>query len=127
MTLVNVLLCLLFAASIAIGQLLFKFAANGVASAQGTFLFKVVLNPQVWLAFGWYGLSSFLWLYILMRVPLSRAYPFVLLGSAIVPLGARLFFGERISSTYVLGGLVVLAGLYIIFAQPGALVPAPRR
>jgi drug/metabolite transporter (DMT)-like permease len=121
------LLCLLFAASIAIGQLLFKYAANGLATAQGTFLVKVLLNPQVWIAFSWYGMSSLLWLYILMRVPLSRAYPFILLGSAIVPLGARLFFGERISATYVVGGLVVLAGLYIIFAQPGAVVPTGRR
>jgi drug/metabolite transporter (DMT)-like permease len=108
----------IFALSIAIGQLLFKVAANSVAGASGNFVSSVAGNLYVWSAFAWYGLSSFLWIYILIRVPLSKAYPFALIGSAIVPLLSWLAFGEKISPSYVIGGLIVLTGLYIIFAEP---------
>ena len=118
MSQVEILLCLAFALSIAFGQVLFKIGANSINVAEGTLVARAMLNPSVWVAFAWYGLSSVLWLYILMRVPLSVAYPFALIGSALVPILSRVFFGEKITSTYVAGGLIVLLGLYVIFSQP---------
>ena len=118
LTLGLTIMCLLFAVSIAIGQVLFKVAANSIRKPGGTFLTNAVTSPSVWLAFAWYGSTSFLWLYVLMRVPLNRAYPFALLGSALVPAFAWLVFSERIAPSYVLGTAVVLVGLYIIFGNP---------
>ena len=111
-------MCVAFAVSIAIGQVLFKLAANSLRRPGPGFLANAITSPSVWLAFAWYGSSSFLWLYVLMRVPLNRAYPFALLGSALVPLFAWAAFGERVQLSYVVGTLVVLAGLYIIFGDP---------
>jgi drug/metabolite transporter (DMT)-like permease len=113
-----ILLCLLFSLSLAIGQVLFKLAANALQIAGGNLVVNALTSVPALTAFGWYGASSFLWLFVLMRVPLSKAYPFALLGSALVPLFAAMFFRERIGGTYLLGTLVVLAGLYIIFGAP---------
>jgi drug/metabolite transporter (DMT)-like permease len=123
MSILQVTLCLAFAASIAVGQVLFKIAANGIARDGGSFIGTFAANPAVWIAFGWYGLSSILWIYILMSVPLSRAYPFALVGAALVPLLSWLFFGEKITSTYLLGAAIVVIGLYVISAQPSAASP----
>lgn len=112
------LLCIAFAVSIAIGQIFFKIAADGLQGLSGNFALNAILRPTTWLAFGWYGSTSFLWLFVLMRVPLSKAYPFALLGSALVPLFSWLIFRERLSLSYVLGALLVLAGLYVIFTSP---------
>lgn len=51
-----------------------------------------------------------------MSVSVSRAYPFALLGAPLVPLFASLFLGET-TSAYLLGGIIVVAGLYVISAQ----------
>ena len=120
LTLGLVVMCLLFAMSIAIGQVLFKVAANSIRRPGDSFLVNALTSPSVWLAFAWYGSTSFLWLYVLMRVPLNRAYPFALLGSALVPAFAWLAFGERVAPSYLLGTAVVLVGLYIIFGTAGS-------
>jgi drug/metabolite transporter (DMT)-like permease len=117
LTLGIVVMCLLFAVSIAIGQLLFKVAANSIRRPGSSFFVNAITSPSVWVAFAWYGSTSFLWLYVLMRVPLNRAYPFALLGSALVPAFAWAAFGERVAPSYFVGGAVVLVGLYIIFGN----------
>lgn len=118
LSLTLILLCLAFAASIAVGQVLFKLAGNAVREAGGSFFVGVISSPAVWLAFAWYGASSFLWIYILGRASLSSAYPYALFGSALVPILSWAIFRERISLSYVVGMLIVLAGLYIIFGIP---------
>ena len=125
MSVLQVALCLAFATSIAVGQVLFKFAADSVARDGGSFIGTLAASPAVWIAFSWYGVSSILWIYILMSVPLSRAYPFALLGSALVPLLSAVFFAERITPAYVFGGVIVVAGLYVISAQPAQKKSVP--
>lgn len=117
MPLYIVVLCLLFATSLAVGQILFKLAANSIRNEDGSLFLAAATNPMAWLAFGWYAASSFLWLFILMRIPLARAYPFALLGSALVPLMSWLVLRERLTVSYFIGTLIILAGMYIIFSQ----------
>jgi drug/metabolite transporter (DMT)-like permease len=122
-SLFHIILSVLFAASIAVGQVLFKLAALAIVGASsGSFFSKAVLAPPVWIAFAWYGASSFLWLYILMKVPLSQAYPFALLGSAMVPIMSALVFHERLPPIYWLGSAIILVGLFIAVGR-GAPVP----
>jgi len=56
-----------------------------------------------------------LWVYILRTVPLSFAYPFSALGFVLVPVAAKLIFGESIGRMYLIGAVLVIGGLLFIF------------
>jgi multidrug transporter EmrE-like cation transporter len=102
-----------FSVLLASGQILFKSAANHIADRRSGFhVFELISIPLV-AALVLYGAATLLWIWILTKVPLSRAYPFALLGAAIVPVAARLFFDERIALTYPAGFLLILVGLYL--------------
>lgn len=61
-----------------------------------------------------FGLSAIVWLFVLARVPLSSAYPFVALGIAITVLAGRFIFGESISAVKATGVMLVLAGIVVV-------------
>lgn len=73
-----------------------------------------MLSPWLVSAIVLYVASTALWLYILLQLPLSRAYPFALLGATLVPLLAWRVLGEALPGPYLLGLALVLAGLAII-------------
>ncbi len=79
---------LLMAAS----QLLFKRAASGATRAAGA-LFRWPVLAGLTLN----ALSAACWVFALSRLELNRAFPLLSLNFALVPLAARLFFGEPIS------------------------------
>jgi multidrug transporter EmrE-like cation transporter len=66
-----------------------------------------------YLALSLYAFSTFLWIWILSRVPLSQAYPWVAIGIAIVPLLGWYVFDERIKPTFWLGVLLIVSGVII--------------
>ena len=113
MNLLLVLLCVIFAAALGGGQVLFKLAAGDVQARLASSWVEAVLSPWLIAALLLYAVSTALWLYILAQVPLTRAYPFVLLGAALVPLLARLTLSEPLPAHYIVGMAVVLAGVAI--------------
>ena len=106
--------CLVMAASLGAGQLLFKLAAGDMRARIAVSWLQAALSPWLMAALLLYAAATALWLYILAHVPLSKAYPFTLLGVALVPLLARFVLGEPLPGLYVLGLLVVIGGLAII-------------
>ena len=110
----DILLCLAFAVTLPIGQILFKVAANHSQSMSGGLIERVILNPPLVGAFAWYGLTALFWFYILTRIPLSTAYPFSILGSALVPLLAWALFREQVTIQAALGFAVMLLGFFIV-------------
>ena len=58
-----------------------------------------------------YAALTVMWVWILTIVPLSRAYPFVVLSFVLTPLGAAFFFGESLTLEYGIGISVILVGL----------------
>ena len=114
MPLKDILLCLAFAVTLPIGQILFKVAANHSRATDGGLVQKVLLNPPLIGAFAWYGLTALFWFYILTRIPLSTAYPFSILGSALVPLLAWALFREHITLQAAIGFAVMLLGLFLV-------------
>ena len=70
-------------------------------------------SGPLWTALLLYGGSTLLWVWILSRIPLSQAYPWVALGSIIVPLGARLLFGEMVKPVFWLGAVMIAAGIVV--------------
>ena len=104
----------IFAAVLAAGQVLFKFSAAAFKSksvAQG--FVELAQTPTFYAAVTLYGAATLLWVWILSRVPLSQAYPWVALATSAVPILAVVVFDERFDSTYWLGVALVVMGVFL--------------
>ncbi|TVS10676.1 MAG: hypothetical protein EA417_18755 [Gammaproteobacteria bacterium] len=71
-------------------------------------------NPFVLGGIGLYGASTLLWIFVLSRLPLSQAYPFVGLSIVITSVFGALLLGERLSPGQVLGIVMVSAGVLLV-------------
>ncbi|WP_304219686.1 EamA family transporter [Phenylobacterium aquaticum] len=110
----DAVLCGAFALALPAGQLLFKWASIQDAGIVGPLPWRLLRNLPLIGALGWYGLTALIWFYILTRMPLSQAYPFSILGSALAPVAAWLVFGSPLSWTMAAGFVLMFAGLAII-------------
>jgi drug/metabolite transporter (DMT)-like permease len=105
-----------YAAGMAAGQILFKLASLRLAP-DGPLLERMSGLLQNWLflaALAIYLALSVLWVWILSFTPLSRAYLFVALSFAIVPVAGTLLFGEPISPRLMIGIGLILCGLLFV-------------
>ena len=103
-----------FALSMATGQVLFKLGATKAPPAvdlQGWM--SLIFHPLVLTALTLYGAATFLWLWLLQRIPLTTAYPFAALAFVLVPLGGWLFFNESVNFKYVGGVALILSGVLL--------------
>lgn len=100
---------------LASGQMLFKIAADRLAVGQGPVpLALSFVTPPMLAALVLYGIATVLWVYLLHGLPLSRAYPFIGLVFAFVPLMSWIVFRDALGGRYALGLGLMLAGLYLI-------------
>ena len=116
----DILLCLAVAFALPLGQILFKWAALYNARLEGPLVWRLAQNLPLIGAFVWYALTSLLWFYVLTRLPLSQAYLFSVLGSAMVPVFAVLIFRESLSWHAVIGYVLMLTGFLIIMRSQAA-------
>lgn len=114
MTPALLLACLVFSLSLGIGQVLFKLAAEDIKTRLDVSYIAAATSPWLIGALLLYAFSTLLWVGILMHMPLNRAYPFALLGAAIVPLLAVIVLGESLSPYYPIGISLVILGVMII-------------
>jgi drug/metabolite transporter (DMT)-like permease len=111
----RVLGLLVVALALGVGQLLFKLAAERLVLGRGAV--DLALSFIGWpmaLALLVYGATTVLWVFLLHGLPLSRAYPFIALAFAFVPLMSWLVFGDALDLRYAFGLLLMLAGLYFV-------------
>jgi len=110
-----------FVVILSCGQLLFKTTAAALAGAVGTAdaLARLLAAPSFYAAVGLYGFSTLLWIWILTRMPLSLAYPWVALTTAVVPLLAILVHGEKVRPVFWLGLVLVVLGILLIQQAAG--------
>jgi len=111
----NILPLAVFATMLAVGQLLFKqvgLSIRGLPLIDG--LSMIARHPTLYVALAIYGLSTALWIWILSRVPLAEAYPWVAIGVVIVPIMGWWVFGERLNAMFWIGVAFVLVGIIII-------------
>jgi multidrug transporter EmrE-like cation transporter len=115
----NIISLLVFTSLLAVGQFLFKAVALRVqglpllASLTG-----LLLQPLFYVAITLYAVSILLWIWILGRVPLSQAYPWMSLGVILVPLVGQFVFGENIRPIFWGGAALIVAG--IVMTQYGS-------
>lgn len=102
----------------ALGQVCLK---KGMLSVGGTSLVGLLKSPWVVLANAWivvgfvlYVASFALWLVVLSKVELSKAYPMVSLGYVVTFVLGLLLFQEQVSAVKVAGLLVVIAGVALL-------------
>jgi drug/metabolite transporter (DMT)-like permease len=105
-----------YAVGMAAGQLLFKAAALRLPE-QGGFaerLLSLAHNGYFLAAIAAYLGLALVWLWVLSFTPLSRAYLFVALSFALVPLAAAVAFGEPLSGRFLLGAVLTVCGLILV-------------
>ena len=76
----------------------------------------IVINPFVLSGLFLYGFSAVVWLFVLARLDVSIAYPFVSLGFVVTMSLGCLLFGEPFTLRKVLGTIVVMFGVYLVAA-----------
>lgn len=105
LTTVIALLCVV---GIAAGQVLFKFCARAY-HAQGPWAVETL--TLFFAAIVLYGGTTLAWIWVLSRADLGRVYPLMALAFVLVPLAGFLMLNERYSLPYVLGLVLIVAGI----------------
>ncbi len=96
------------------GQILFKLAAESFPKVlDWGSIFNFVINKHFILALIIYGFATILWIWLLSKIPLSRAYPFIALAFILVPIMSNFFLGEKIPVTVILGSSIIIIGLIV--------------
>ncbi len=100
-----------------LAQIFLKHAMSNVALPESWLSVNAVqlfVNKYLLLGLSCYGLSMMFWLYVLTKVEVSRAYPFVGLGFIGTMLFAYYFLNEPITLQKLMGTLLVVAGVILI-------------
>jgi drug/metabolite transporter (DMT)-like permease len=115
----NMLSLAAFSLLLASGQVLFKqvgLSVRGEQSAAG--FLSILFHPLLYAALLLYGVATILWIWILSRVPLSQASPWVGATVVVVVLLGWWLFGERPSRIFWLGLALVTIG--VVLTQYGS-------
>lgn len=64
-----------------------------------------------------YGLGAVIWLFVLAKLDVSLAYPFVAIGFLLTMALGCLLFGEPLTARKVMGTLIVAGGIYLVATQ----------
>ncbi|MBB4066398.1 GRP family sugar transporter [Gellertiella hungarica] len=83
------------------------------ADGMGT-LRVLLLSPYLWSGLAAYGFGTLLWLFVLSKVPVSFAYPFVALGIVITTLSGVFILGEQISRLSMIGIAITALGIVTV-------------
>ena len=75
---------------------------------------KDVFYPDILIALVFYVLSTFSYLMVLRKVPLSTAYPLFCVSFVLIFIVSRFLFNETIGPYKILGMLLIIAGVLCI-------------
>ena len=68
----------------------------------------------LWAGLSCYGISVFLWLGALSRVPVSVAYPMLSIGYVVNAFAAAMLFGEALTVAKMSGVVLIVAGVFVL-------------
>ncbi len=101
----------------ALAQLALKLGVmNGEDAGRGvrSFAESAATSPGVWIGLTIYGASVALWLWILSKIDLSVAYPFVGVSFVLTMLFGALFLHESVTLVRIVGTLMIAAGCILV-------------
>lgn len=109
----------------AFAQILLKYGMAHPAMQQALnggdvwLIARTILSDMPILAgFLLYGLGAVIWLFVLARLDVSVAYPFVALGFILTMVLGCLVFGEVLTLRKIIGTLIVASGIYLVATTP---------
>lgn len=96
---------------IAVGQILFKLSSSALSKSGSLFSFETlhILVPALAL----YGVTTLAWIWVLQKIELGKAYPFMALAFALVPIGSHFLLGEKFNFSYFIGVALIMVGIII--------------
>lgn len=97
-----------------IGQAVQKIAVDRVADFGVAKLGQLFRHPAIWLALICLGLSMAIWLVVLYRIDVSKAFPFVSLGQVLVLLASKYYFHEHVPLRRWAGAVLIAFGTALI-------------
>ena len=113
-------LVLIVSILLVVSQILTKLAF-GSASTQGdnlnSYLNQVLLvltKAHFWIALLSLSISGLIWVYVLRHVELSWVYPMTSMSYVIMIFASSAMLGERITTSKILGTLVIALGIFIL-------------
>ena len=110
----NAILLLTVTCLLAGGQFLFKSAGLAIRNRPvADMVWTLAALPSFYLAVAIYGFATVLWIYVLSRIPLVQAYPWVAGATVLVPLLSHVFYGEPVTPIFWMGLGLILAGLLL--------------
>ena len=108
---------------LAAGQLLFKRTATRlVGLPMPEQLLALLVQPSFYAACLLYAAATVLWVWLLIYIPLSAAYPFAALSFVAVPIASWWLLGEPLGRQYWMGTGLIVAGVAVIAV---AIAPNP--
>ena len=75
---------------------------------------RIFLNPFIIAGIIGFALSMLAWLYVLSRLELSVAYPFVALNYVLILFASHFLLKETITPVKIMGVAVIVMGVYLI-------------
>ncbi len=84
------------------------------SGATGEVISAILKSPYVMGGLALYGIGAVVWLFVLARLDVTTAYPFVGLGFILTMVLGALFLGEVLTPSKVVGTLLVTAGVMLI-------------
>lgn len=109
-------------------QLAFKWAADaaGPAALDLHWIRAAAASPGLWIGIACYLGTLLVWLQVLARTELSRAFPMSGLAYLTVPILAVLLFGESLSFLGAAGIAAICIGVGLLATEPATPAPEPR-
>ncbi|SRR5690348_13735861 len=74
----------------------------------------IATSPAVLMGMACFGLSALVWLFVLAKIPVSTAYPFIAVGIIITVVGGRFLFAEPVSLLKLFGIALVVVGVVCV-------------
>ncbi|WP_426452533.1 EamA family transporter [Paenibacillus sp. S-38] len=93
------------------GQILFKYGMQKIGDMN---LMLIVTSPFIMGGVALYGVATLSWLYVLLKLPLGKAYPIQSLSYVLGIIAAWAIFKESMSMIQGIGVGVILFGVYLI-------------
>lgn len=117
MSLLNLTMILFSVSLNTFAQLFLKKGADSVLDGRPInmdFFIACIGNFYFWMGFFCYGLSIVTWIFVLSKMPVSLAYPFLSFGFILSIFLANFLFGEPITVYKISGVLLICFGLVIL-------------
>lgn len=106
----------------AAAQLILKYGVQMISEANDgeiysfsiSSIFQVLFNTYVMLGLIIYVVGAGFWIWVLSKVDISLAYPFISLGFILTLVVGVAFFKEPLSSAKIFGTLLIISGCFVI-------------